>query len=652
MSGTFTVLLNFNNTNGYLASSNLTDINGVLYGTTEEGGSSSVGTLYSYNPSNGQFQTLINFNNSGGTGPLTSVTDVNGVLYGTAYNGGASSDGTLYSYNPSTGQTQTLLSFSGTNGANPQSDLLNVNGTLYGTTLNGGAASDGNLYSYNTSTGQYQSLADFNNGNSSQFPVGSLLNVNGTLYGTTEYGGLANAGTIFSYNIASNQLVTAANFIGSNGAAPQAGMVDVNGTLYGTTDLGGSSGEGTVFSYNPSTASITTLVNFTFANGALPNADLLNVNGTLYGTTSGGNPSGDGTLFSYNIANGTFQTLINFTGTNGNSPAASLTDINNTLYGTTQLGGSSDHGELFSYTLPCFAQGTRILTTSGEIPVERLEPGSQIILHDNTIAPVVWLGHRTLSLRRHPRPEQVRPIHIQAGALADNIPHRDLFLSPDHALYLDGALIPAKCLINGSTIRQINVASVTYYHVELPAHAILLAEGTPTESYLETGNRHAFTNGSDSHLTLHPNFAQTQREQQSCAPFTEYGPLVETVRTRLLARANIPLTTDPALSLQTNKDGSVTILSRSGIPGQLNPDPRDQRRLGVKIASLEIGGAKIPLDHPLLTEGWHNPEPDGRWTNGRSVIPAELVRGEKIVIAPAATLAYPADQRTSEHACA
>ena len=299
---------------------------------------------------------------------------------------------------------------------------------------------------------------------------------------------------------------------------------------------------------------------------------------------------------------------------------------------------------------PCFAAGTRILTTRGEIPVENLTLNDHVILDSGTTAPIQWLGFRSLSPNRHPNPEQVSPIHIQAGALADNIPHRDLIVSPDHALYLDGALIPAKALLNGTTIRQINVTSITYYHVELPTHAILLAEGTPTESYLETGNRHAFTNADSLPLILHPNLAQTRRERESCAPFTESGPLVEAVRAQILARTNQTFTTDPALTLQTNPDGSVAIISRSAIPGQLNADPRDQRRLGVKIASLEIGGETIALDHPLLTEGWHTTEPDGRWTNGRSVIPAELVRGEKIILAPAATLAYPADQRTSQHA--
>ena len=203
-------------------------------------------------------------------------------------------------------------------------------------------------------------------------------------------------------------------------------------------------------------------------------------------------------------------------------------------------------------------------------------------------------------------------------------------------------------------LRQlVNVARITYFHIELANHAVLYAEGTPAESYLETGNRHAFTNTDSLPLLLHPNLAQTRRVRESCAPFTEHGPLVEAVRTRILARANIPLTNDPALTLQTNKDGSVTIQSRSAIPGQLNPDPRDQRRLGVKIATLTTEvGAKIPLDHPLLTEGWHAMEPDGRWTNGRAIIPAELVQGGAITIDLAATLAFPVDQQTSQYAAA
>jgi hypothetical protein len=294
---------------------------------------------------------------------------------------------------------------------------------------------------------------------------------------------------------------------------------------------------------------------------------------------------------------------------------------------------------------PCFAQGTRILTTRGEIPVEQLRANDHAILHSGGTAPIQWIGHRSLAPARHPNPAQVNPIRIAANALMDGIPRRDLVLSPDHALYLNGALIPAKSLLNGSTIRQEPRRTITYFHIELPHHAVLYAEGTPAESYLETGNRNAFANGGGA-LTLHPDFAQTLREQTGCAPFAESGPIVEQTRAQILARTHQPLTNDPALTLQPNPDGSVTIHSRRAIPGYFSPDPRDQRTLGVKILSLHAGSRKIPLDHPLLTEGWHGVEPDGRWTNGSGLIPAALAKHGPITIKLAATLAYPTQQPT------
>lgn len=296
----------------------------------------------------------------------------------------------------------------------------------------------------------------------------------------------------------------------------------------------------------------------------------------------------------------------------------------------------------------CFAEGTRIATTRGDVPVEDLAKGDTVLLHGGGTAPVVWIGHRTIEPGRHARPDAVQPVLIDAHAIADNVPARDLVVSPDHAFYFNGALIPAKALVNGMTIRQVERRSVTYYHVELPAHAILLAEGMPAESYLDTGNRQGFENGGGA-IALHPEFAQPLREAASCAPFAEHGAIVEQVRMRILGRAGLETTDDAQLRVEYRPDGAAIITSRSAVPAEVTPDPRDRRRLGVKISALMAGDEPLALDHPALAEGWHGVEADGRWTDGAAVVQASLLRGRVLTVTPLkAGLRYPMMQRAEE----
>jgi hypothetical protein len=296
------------------------------------------------------------------------------------------------------------------------------------------------------------------------------------------------------------------------------------------------------------------------------------------------------------------------------------------------------------FDVNCFAAGTRILLRRGEVAVENLAIGDEVVLATGGTAPIRWIGQRSVTLANQPNLSNLRPVLITAGALSPDQPARDLLVSPDHALFLDGHLIQAKTLLNGTTIRQVSRKRITYYHIELPTHAVLFAEGTPAESYLDTGNRTAFENAGIA-VSLHPDFAsgdaQALRVQQSCAPLIESGPVVEAIRARILARAAIATTHDPAITIETTPNGDSLIRSRVAIPGYLAPDPRDRRTLGVKILTLHAGPRKIPLDHPLLVEGWHSPEPDGRWTNGHAIIPAALHRGDPITLTLAATLNYP-----------
>jgi hypothetical protein len=164
------------------------------------------------------------------------------------------------------------------------------------------------------------------------------------------------------------------------------------------------------------------------------------------------------------------------------------------------------------------------------VPVEELHLGDRVlIVEDGYSEPVVWIGHRTADCARHPKPQQVWPVRIAAHALGPGRPSRDLWLSPDHAVFVNNVLIPVKHLINGRTISQVQCDEVTYYHVELPQHSLLLAEGLSVESYLDTGDRAHFANGG-SRVVLHPDFASRQREATECAPLVVTGPELAAAR--------------------------------------------------------------------------------------------------------------------------
>ena len=85
----------------------------------------------------------------------------------------------------------------------------------------------------------------------------------------------------------------------------------------------------------------------------------------------------------------------------------------------------------------CYLRGTRILTPDGEIPIEDLSVKNSVVTISGAVRPVRWVGHRRIDLNRQPQPETVAPIRILRDAFADNIPHRDLLVSPDHAIFVD-----------------------------------------------------------------------------------------------------------------------------------------------------------------------------------------------------------------------
>jgi V8-like Glu-specific endopeptidase len=180
----------------------------------------------------------------------------------------------------------------------------------------------------------------------------------------------------------------------------------------------------------------------------------------------------------------------------------------------------------------CFAAGTRIAAPEGERPVETLRVGDLVLLARGGVARVAWLGHRTVRCDRHPRPCDVWPVRIRRGAFGEGLPRRDLLLSPDHALFLDGVLIPVRHLVDGDAVARIAATSVAYWHVELARHDVLLAEGLPCESFLDTGNRASFANGGAA-VRLHADFAQRQWDADACAPVLLAGGRLRALRDRL-----------------------------------------------------------------------------------------------------------------------
>ena len=189
----------------------------------------------------------------------------------------------------------------------------------------------------------------------------------------------------------------------------------------------------------------------------------------------------------------------------------------------------------------CFAAGTRIRTARGDSAVEDLREGDHVwSVISEQFEPVQWIGYRAVNCRAHPRPEKVWPVVVSAGAFGPGLPVRDLVMSPDHAVYVNAVLIPVKLLANGTTIQQVPADTVTYYHVELPAHDVLLAEGLPAKSYLDVDDRSSFTNGGGP-VALHPDFAarrwELRWEAEACAPFYVVGPAVEAARAMLAAPA-------------------------------------------------------------------------------------------------------------------
>ena len=200
----------------------------------------------------------------------------------------------------------------------------------------------------------------------------------------------------------------------------------------------------------------------------------------------------------YSVTNGKDAMGV-WTQVTDNDPAADGDDGSDRLYGveTVQF---TDTTEAI-----CFYPGTRIRTPSGKVAVEALRAGDLVLIEDGRAVPVRWMGRQTVSTR-FADPLRVLPIRIAAGALDEGVPLRDLLVSPDHALLVDGVLVQAGALVNGTTIRRETAVPevFTYWHVELADHALVRAEGVFAESFIDNVARLAFDNWAEHEAAADP----------------------------------------------------------------------------------------------------------------------------------------------------
>jgi autotransporter passenger strand-loop-strand repeat protein len=186
-------------------------------------------------------------------------------------------------------------------------------------------------------------------------------------------------------------------------------------------------------------------------------------------------------------------------------------------------------------TTPCYCRGTLIRTADGDVAVEDLRIGHDVVTAEGDARPIKWIGRRAYRDWLAVGNPDVQPILLKAGSIADHVPVRDLYVSPEHAMFLDGVLVPARHLVNGVSIVKVEgMEEIEYFHLEFDRHVVILAEGAAAESFVDDDSRMLFHNA-DEYRRLYSD--EPRGYAEFCAPRVEDGVALDTVRGTLAARA-------------------------------------------------------------------------------------------------------------------
>lgn len=314
-----------------------------------------------------------------------------------------------------------------------------------------------------------------------------------------------------------------------------------------------------------------------------------------------------------------------------------------------------------AYSNICFLAGSMVRTPEGDVAVETLRSGDQVVAYvdgQNVTRDVVWAGVAHAKIKAD-MPDDVAgyPVRILKNAISEGVPYKDMLITAEHCLFIDGKMVPARMLVNGSTIfYDRSITDYDYYHIETAEHSVLIVDGMLTESYLDTGNRAAFvSNGNVVSLGRAKSWAE-----DAAAPLAVSREVVEPIFTALARRASSveghrevaqsgEVTTAHDLHLITNtgaiirsvreKAGrvsfmlptgvnSVRLVSRSNRPSDvIGPFVDDRRHLGVLVGEVSVVNADVTHNVTAHTDtenlsGWYPLEgADYRWTNGNAELP-------------------------------
>jgi len=417
----FTALVNGTNGDGANPDGGLILSGNTLYGTASEGGTNGNGTIFAINTNGTGFTNLYSFPGvNGGYSPNDDLVLSGNTLYGTTEFGGSSGIGTLFAINTDgTGFTYLHFFTGGSGGTYPNGGLVLSGNILYGTAWTGGSSQDGIVFSINTNGTGFTNLYSFTGGSGGINPNGGLVLSGNKLYGTCHQGGSGPLGIVFSINTNGTGFTNLYSFTnGTDGALPDCGLIISGNTLYGTASGGvtdgatGISGNGAVFAVNADGTDFTNLHTFTTglgnyphitnSDGAAPTSKLILSGNILYGTAPTGGTNGYGTLFSIPLGSVSAPLQITTTslpgGTNGVAYIQTLAATGGqTPYSWTNIVGGLPAG--LSLSSSGVISGTTAISGTTNFTVKVTDANSNTATQGLTLTMVTVVGPPSVAIQ-------------------------------------------------------------------------------------------------------------------------------------------------------------------------------------------------------------------------------------------------------------